>query len=109
MSNVQKHPPYSHKYCPLTDPAEDLRILKITLSSSSHDDKVEGQILQLDEKQEYAALSWCWGSLDAPKTTMRITHNDQPYDFEIAAVLDSALKQLRRYKVEYIWIDQICS
>ena len=108
MSNVQKHPPYSHKYCPLTDPAEDLRILKITLSSSSHDDKVEGQILQLDEKQEYAALSWCWGSRDAPKTTMRITHNDQPYDFEIAAVLDSALKQLRRYRVEYIWIDQIC-
>lgn len=105
---MSKYPQYSHKFCPLTDPAEDLRIFKITLSSTSHEDKVEGQILQFEEKQEYAALSWCWGPRDAPKTTMRITHNDQPYDFEISVALDSALKQLRRYKVEYIWIDQIC-
>ncbi|KAF2104442.1 HET-domain-containing protein [Rhizodiscina lignyota] len=110
MSDLQQHPPYDYAFCPLTDPAENLRILKITLSSSSYEDKVEGQILEFDEKQdlEYAALSWCWGPRDAPRTTMRITHNDQPYDFQISVALDSALKQLRRYKEEYFWIDQVC-
>jgi hypothetical protein len=106
MAESQKNPLYDYKFCRLTDPAEDLRILKLTFS---HDEKVEGQIIQFDEKLEYAALSWCWGPRDALKTTMRVTNNDQPYDFEISVALASALKQLRRYKVEYIWIDQVCS
>ena len=107
MSGLQKHPPYSFDFCPLLNPAEDLRVLKMTLSAS-HEDEVEAQILPLDPQQEYAALSWCWGSREVPKRTMRITHRDQPYDFEISASLDSALKKLRKHKVEYLWIDQIC-
>lgn len=109
MTELQQNQPYDYRFCPLTDPAEDLRILKITLWTGSHDDKVEGQLVQFDEKVEYAALSWCWGPRDAPKTTLRITHKDRPYDFEISGALASALKQLRHKKVEYIWIDQICS
>ncbi|KAF2429964.1 HET-domain-containing protein [Tothia fuscella] len=108
MVDSQKYPPYDYKLCPLDDPAEDLRVIKITLHCDSHDDKVEAQIVQFDEEQEYAALSWCWGSYNATeKATMRITHNDQPYDFQISLALNSALKQLRKYKVEYIWIDQV--
>ena len=108
MSDPHRLSSYSYEFCPLTNPAEDVRILKITLASGSHDDKVEGQILQYDDKITYAALSWCWGPRSTQKTTIRITHKDQPYDFELSSALDSALKQLRRYKVEYIWIDQIC-
>jgi hypothetical protein len=110
MADAQRYRPYSYEFCQLADPAEDLRVLKLTLHSDSQDDKVEGQIIQFEEGQEYAALSWCWGPRNAPEnSTMRITHNDQPYDFEISLALNSALKQLRKYKVEYIWIDQICT
>jgi hypothetical protein len=110
MDDSARIPSYDYKFCPLVDPAEDLRILKLTLHSDSSDDKVEGQIVPFDERQqiEYAALSWCWGPRDASRATMRITHKDAPYDFEISESLDSALKQLRRLKREYLWIDQVC-
>jgi len=107
-SDAQKAPAYNFKLCPLADPAEDLRIFKITLTSVSQEAPVEGQIVKFNEKLKYTALSWCWGSRDAEKRMMRITHNDQPYDFEISKSLESALKELRRHKVEWIWIDQIC-
>ena len=109
MSDPERLPAYSYDFCRLKNPSEDVRILKITLPSSNLDDMVEGQILQFDEGIRYAALSWCWGPRYTQKRTMRITHKDHPYEFEISTALDSALKQLRRYKVEYIWIDQICS
>jgi hypothetical protein len=109
MANLQRPPPYNYNLCPLTNPAEDLRILKITLSSTSHDETVEGQIVQYNEDLKYYALSWCWGPRNASKTRMRITHQDQPFEFEISLALESALKQLRRHRVEYLWIDQICA
>ena len=108
MSWSQEHPPYSFDFCPLPNLVEDFRVLKITLSSSHYEDEVEAQLLTLDQRQEYAALSWCWGPHYVPKRTIRITHRGQPYSFAISASLDLALKTLRKHKVEYVWIDQIC-
>ena len=105
MASSVEPPMYHDDFCKLDDPAEDLRIFKLTMTSGP---EIEGQILRLPVGKEYVALSWCWGPRDSPTRMMRITHKDQPYSFRITVSLESALKELRRHRVEYLWIDQIC-
>src|ERR1700712_2991709 len=100
--------PYSHSYCKLKNPSQDLRILVIKKNNKT---ELEAELHQLDDKP-YDALSWCWRTYDGdehvPLIPIYIIYNNKPYSFHVSSNLVAALKALRERDILRIWIDWIC-
>ncbi|KAJ2971076.1 hypothetical protein NUW58_g9518 [Xylaria curta] len=94
---------YSHKHCPLGDPAKDIRVLEII---DNDRDDVECK-LETHRGGDYDTLSWCWGGAEA-NSEIRILHSSDPYYYPVPSNLKFALKELRRQKTFRIWIDFVC-
>ncbi|KAL9075834.1 MAG: hypothetical protein Q9157_003869, partial [Trypethelium eluteriae] len=104
---------YSYEFCKLRNPAKQLRILKINGGGIAIDHPIECEPVQRESKggrNEYVALSWCWGPRDQidKESSIRITHNNKNYAFPVPGTLLSALKVLRLFEITELWVDAIC-
>ncbi|KAF2228538.1 HET-domain-containing protein, partial [Viridothelium virens] len=104
---------YSYDFCRLRNPAKQLRILKINGGGIAIEHPIECELVQRESKggrNEYVALSWCWGSRDQidKETSIRITYNNKNYAFPVPETLLSALKVLRLFEITEVWVDAIC-
>ncbi|KAK6860702.1 hypothetical protein PG995_004338 [Apiospora arundinis] len=61
-----------------------------------------------DNRVQYDALSWCWGT-DFPNHALMVRKGDQTYKLRIKRELALALKYLRhRDKMRTLWVDAVC-
>jgi hypothetical protein len=98
---------YSYDFCPLKDPATDLRILKIEDNGRT---PIECRLSVNRDNAPYDTLSWCWGPRGQAQAEkeIRILHNERSYSFPISENLEAALQELRNQGVLFVWIDAIC-
>ena len=81
-----------------------IRLLRVLPAESSEDPLVCAlSAASLDEKPEYAALSYTWGE---PIFDHKITLNGSP--FMISTNLHDALRTFRDRKHQVIWVDAVC-
>ncbi|KAH8163632.1 hypothetical protein CIB48_g4618 [Xylaria polymorpha] len=103
VTSYQGQRKYSYEYCPLGDPSNDIRVLKIM---DNDGDEIECKLEKCCDG-DYNTLSWCWGRSDAD-AEIRILHSNEFYFYPVPLNLKCALRELRRIKVLKIWIDFLC-
>ncbi|ETS80393.1 hypothetical protein PFICI_07922 [Pestalotiopsis fici W106-1] len=92
------------QYHPLTPSRSEIRVLTLLGGKPEDDVKCTLGIVSLDEKPEFAALSYVWGDASIKKP---ITVDGET--FEVTINLNDALRALRqRRESRTLWVDAIC-
>jgi len=96
---------YNYAKAQLRDRSNDIRLLYVK-QAESYDDPLRCHlnVFSLDSlPRKFFTLSYCWGTKLHRKTLIIDGES-----LEISGTVDSALRHVRRLKVRWIWIDQIC-
>lgn len=92
------------QYNHLEPSRSEIRVLTLLGGKPEDDVKCTLGIVSLDEKPEFAALSYVWGDASIKRT---ITVDGE--DFSVTTNLDDALRALRhRREPRTLWVDAIC-
>lgn len=82
----------------------EIRLLRILPGTWIDSIKLALDVVSLDAKPQYQALSYVWGSEADPKT---VTLHDQL--FQVTSNLYNALRRLRKSRVSVVlWVDAVC-
>jgi hypothetical protein len=91
-------------YRPLSHSSKEVRLLTL-LPGKNFSDRVECELIHssLEENPQYEALSYVWGTADAPETIL--LHGQA---FAVRQNLLDALRHLRSGQERTLWVDAIC-
>ncbi|EQB51831.1 hypothetical protein CGLO_08591 [Colletotrichum gloeosporioides Cg-14] len=82
----------------------EIRLLRIVPGEWVDSIVLKLDVVSLDAKPQYQALSYVWGSEADPKT---VTLQDQP--FQVTSNLYNALRRLRKSRASVaLWVDAVC-
>lgn len=91
-----------YNYMPLRGPSS-FRLLHIF--QDNNDDRLRAHMVEttLEEKPDFVALSYVWGT-DVPQIELQIDNQS----IKIRKSLADALRRLRKWRIEPVWIDAVC-